>query len=99
MTTFKEIQTTLSAAIDCKASKIKYCEFKYDRNTKLFYGTSFVLLKSFKYAQKIVEAGNSMQGIVMKGKRIKINFAPLKTYETMHWPDDAVQEERPALPQ
>ena len=99
MTTFKEIQTTLSAAIDCKASKIKYCEFKYDRNTKLFYGTSFVLLKSFKYAQKIVEAGNSMQGIVMKGKRIKINFAPLKTYETVHWPNDAVQEERPALPQ
>ena len=98
MVTFEEIQQAFGTAIDCKPSRIKYAEFKYDRKSKLFYGTSFVLISKIKYVEKIITAANSNGGIVMKGKRIKVGLAPLKEHETTEWPNGAKQEIRPALP-
>lgn len=98
MVSFKDVQTALSGAIGCKPRKIKYAEWKYDRKTRLFYGTAFVLVEKMKHARRIIDASTNV-GIMVQGKRIKVALAGLKAGESMSWPNGAEQDARPKLPQ
>ena len=98
MVSFEDIQAALSGAIGCKPRKIKYAEWKYDRKTRLFYGTAFVLVEKMKHARRIIEA-SANAGITVKGKCIKVARAELKAGESRSWPSGAEQDPRPKLPQ
>ena len=99
MVTFSDVRSALSDAVGCKVAQIEYAEWKLDRKTKLFYGTSFVKVADMSLARQLIAAGGEGEGIRVRGRRIKIAMAPLQTHETMDWPGSkAVQLQRPPLP-
>ena len=99
MVTFSDVRSALSDAVSCAPTQIKYAEWKLDRKTNLFYGTSFVKVADISLATQLIAAGAEGKGILVRGRRIKVAMAPLQKHETMDWPGEkAVQLSRPPLP-
>eukprot|EP00942_MAST-04A_sp_MAST-4A-sp1_P002943 g2943.t1 len=76
-------------------NKIEIIEWKKDYKTGIFYGSAFVKFKSASDAQIVFET-NMEQPIILKGKKLKINLAPLRDGEI--WPKkNHTNEERPPM--
>jgi predicted sulfurtransferase len=109
MVCFKDLQDCLCRALNVNPVAVKeeekivlYAEWKYDRNTTLFYGTAFVKMNNVKNAQLLIELckkrGGGGGGVTCKGQRLRIAWASLKKDENTDWPNNQTQEERPRLP-
>ena len=76
-------------------NKIEIIDWKKDHKTGLFYGSAFVKFKSSIDAENVTVAATE-QPLVLKGKKLKINLAPLREGEV--WPrKDHVDVERPPI--
>lgn len=89
----------MRSALGCGVvDDVKRVAWLNDRQSGLFYGSAFVEFTTVEAAQRAVLAAASTSeggGIKVKGRTLRLNFAPVREGEV--WPSSAWQEsERPS---
>jgi predicted sulfurtransferase len=76
---------------------VKLVHWIPDRQTGLWYGSTFVEMSTLGYAKRVVEAAKAEAGLKIGKRRLRVNFAPPNEDEA--WPpEDFEQKERPPVP-
>ena len=98
-----ELRVALCACLDKPSAlgQVELVQWKYDHKSALFYGSCFVQMASTPLAERVVQrsrdGGKAGAGIVLGGKKLLVNFAPLRAGEK--WPPAEHEElERPRIP-
>eukprot|EP00931_Biecheleriopsis_adriatica_P106410 TRINITY_DN80871_c0_g1_i2.p1 TRINITY_DN80871_c0_g1~~TRINITY_DN80871_c0_g1_i2.p1 ORF type:complete len:521 (-),score=119.91 TRINITY_DN80871_c0_g1_i2:43-1605(-) len=93
----------LPLVIDAKAIRetlgdgVEFIHWIPDRETGLWYGSTFVQMASKAEAKRVVKEAGEGTGIRIGKRKLRINFSPPQNGET--WPPaDATQLERPRVP-